>query len=192
MIRPRPFIGAALLAAVVLIVLAAPAAEARTKEQHLLDNARTSARNAATTVSVFQSVVGGADSSTASEDKGALAARLDGLDYAINVSRKNSERLSRRLAVRRVVIAKRAKRRSTAKRRAADLALAKRIGRASKASGQAGTALRAASDQTEQLAFDLRQAKPPDAVPVGVPIGQIGARVNDALALLNKVTTPPA
>jgi len=35
----------------------------------------------------------------------------------INIARKNSERLARRLAVRKTVISKRATRRSTAKRR---------------------------------------------------------------------------
>jgi hypothetical protein len=178
------------MAALALLALAAPAAQARrTKEQHLLDNARTSARAAGKALSEFQAAVGGG-TTAAGADKQALAARLDALDYQLNVARKNAERLSRRLAARRVVIAARAKRRSTPKGRAADRALAKRIGRASTAAGQAGAALVRASTATEQLAFDLRSTPPPDPTPVSVPVGEVGKNVDEALALLQKVIAP--
>jgi hypothetical protein len=178
------------MAAFALLALAAPAAEARrTKEQHLLDNARTSARAAGKALTDFQAAVGGG-TTAAGADKQALAAQLDALDYQLNIARKSSERLSRRLAARRVVISKRAGRRSTAKGRAADKALAKRLGRASKAAGAAGAALVRASTATEQLAFDLRSTPPPDPLPVSIPIGEVGQNVNEALGLLQKVIAP--
>src|SRR3954453_10083205 len=96
MTRHRPLIVAALIAACALLALAAPAAEARTKEQHLLDNARTAANNANKAVIAFQNPVGGA-TAAAGSDKGALASRLDALDVQINIARKSSDRLSRRL-----------------------------------------------------------------------------------------------
>jgi hypothetical protein len=186
MVRPRPSTAIALAAALALLMLVAPAALARSKSQHLLDSARTSARNANTALTTFQTSVGG-DTAAAGTDKAALASQLDQLDYQLNVARKNSDRLSRRLAARAKVVLKRSKRRSSRKSAKADRTLAKRMRRASKASGAAGAALRSASDTTEQLAFDLRSTPPPDALPVSIPIGEIGTQVNNALALLQKI-----
>src|SRR3954469_26075680 len=186
MTRPRPLMAAMLVAAFALTALVAPAALARTKKQHLLDNARTSARSANSALTAFQTSVGG-DSAAAGADKVALANQLDRLDVQINIARKNADRLSRRLVARGKVVSARAKRRKSKRSAAADRSLAKRLARSGKASGRAGAALRSASDATEQLAFDLRQTPPPAALPVSIPIGEIGTQVTTALALLQKV-----